>query len=386
MMKIGVVANEFFDRRLGRMGGFGWAARQVARCFNADPSLGDRVVLLTNDPHVLAYRSEALVHGARLLHIRPNRPEDLFRLESEQISLLLFIDYRPNYRFFAEALPHTPLIVWVRDPRTPEDMAKIGSLRLPDAPDTPPKGIMAVNCTSLGAVVQASRERGRPVLFASPAPHLITRIPGTYRVALDELHLLPNIIDIEPGEVTKSTHPQVVFLSRLDPIKRPWLMLELAQRFPDVEFLMLGQSHFQGQGGWMPSAVPANVHFLGHLGEAEKVRALASAWLLINTAIHEGLAISFLEALACETPILSCQDPGGVVSTFGAYVGQLDGAGLEGIPRFAEALGRLLRDHETRQQLGKEGRRWVEQTHSRTRFLEAFHAGCLRLGVSHHLA
>ncbi len=39
-IKVGIVANEFFDRRLGRMGGFGWAAAQVASCFRDEPDVG----------------------------------------------------------------------------------------------------------------------------------------------------------------------------------------------------------------------------------------------------------------------------------------------------------------------------------------------------------
>ena len=34
-MKVGIVANEFFDLSLGRMGGFGWAARQASKTLRA---------------------------------------------------------------------------------------------------------------------------------------------------------------------------------------------------------------------------------------------------------------------------------------------------------------------------------------------------------------
>jgi hypothetical protein len=39
-LKLGVISNEFFDVNVGRMGGFGWAAATVARCFGEEPQLG----------------------------------------------------------------------------------------------------------------------------------------------------------------------------------------------------------------------------------------------------------------------------------------------------------------------------------------------------------
>ena len=48
-MKLGVIADEFFDRAMGRMGGFGWAARQLSRIFNDDPSQGVDVVFLSGE-------------------------------------------------------------------------------------------------------------------------------------------------------------------------------------------------------------------------------------------------------------------------------------------------------------------------------------------------
>ena len=48
-IKLGVIADEFFEPAMGRMGGFGWAARQVSRIFNDDPSQGVDVVFLSGE-------------------------------------------------------------------------------------------------------------------------------------------------------------------------------------------------------------------------------------------------------------------------------------------------------------------------------------------------
>jgi glycosyltransferase involved in cell wall biosynthesis len=383
-IKVGVIANEFFEHTLGRMGGFGWAARQVALCFNSDPTLGVDVIFLTTEPSAIVGQHETVVHGTQLLFSKQEQAGYSYIIRPTDIDLLLAIDYRPNYRFLCSVLPHTPLIVWVRDPRPPEDVEKINTLRIPGAAGVRPQGIDPIDCTSLAGVVRASHRVHRPILFASPAPFLADKMAGAYGVDEAEVNFLPNIIDLNVGEVIKSESPCVVYLGRLDPIKRPWLCSELARRYPDVEFFFLGQAHFHGEGSWEPSQLPSNVRLMGHVNEAEKLCILASAWVLVNTSIHEGLPISFLEALACETPILSCQNPGGLVSRFGIYVGRWDGTGIEGIPHFAEGLHRLLCNGAMRARLGKEGRRWVTETHSRSGFLMAFNNLCTRIGVLPH--
>jgi glycosyltransferase involved in cell wall biosynthesis len=174
----------------------------------------------------------------------------------------------------------------------------------------------------------------------------------------------------------------VIFLGRLDPIKRPWLFMELARRFPAVEFLMLGKSHFQGPGSWPIKDLPANVKLLGHVDGELKHQLLSSAWLLVNTSIHEALANSFLEALACETPLLSCNNREGIASRFGIYTGRWPGDGMSGLSAFAHGLERLIEDTERRTRLGQAGRQWVEQTHNGTTFLSAFDKLCERAGMN----
>ena len=48
-IKLGLVTDEFFDAQLGRLGGFGWAARQLGRIFNEDPSLGVELVYVAGE-------------------------------------------------------------------------------------------------------------------------------------------------------------------------------------------------------------------------------------------------------------------------------------------------------------------------------------------------
>jgi glycosyltransferase involved in cell wall biosynthesis len=379
-IKLGIVANEFFDRDVGRIGGFGWAAARVARCFGEDPALGVDVVFLPGEVNAADRGAERIVHGTRLLGVGA-ASEYAKRVRRERLDLLLLIDFRPGYRIAIWARPRTPVILWARDPRPPEDVARVSTLEIPGAPGIQPQGVSPLDCTSFARVVRRAWWWRRRVLVATTTPYLHAKVPGTYGVKPRDVFTLPNIIDVQPGPVRKSASPTVVFLGRLDPYKRPWIAVELARRFPEVTFLVLGQSHVRGAGAWSPIDLPQNVRLLGHTEGAEKEAALSAAWMLVNTSIHEGLAVSFLEALAWKTPILSCQDPEGVASRFGVYVGRWDGTGLQGLPAFAHGLRRLLDNTALRERLGDEGRQWVAATHTRSRFLEAFAELCRRTGL-----
>jgi len=199
---------------------------------------------------------------------------------------------------------------------------------------------------------------------------------------IPEFSFLPNPVDLPGGAMTKASDPRVAFLARLDPYKRPWLCVELARRFPDVEFLLAGHAHYRGEGAWEPTDLPSNVRMLGHVDGPDKVALLRSAWVLVNTSIHEGLAVSMLEALACETPLLSCVDPGGLVSRFGVFAGRFDGNGLDALPSLQAGLGRLLGQASLRARLGSEGRQWVAQTHNPQTFLRAFRLLCTQARTS----
>jgi glycosyltransferase involved in cell wall biosynthesis len=370
--KLGIVANEFFDPALGRMGGFGWLAKESARILREDARQRVEPFYLTGELRGPSGVRETRSNGVPLIYSQTDWGEYLKAIRAHKIDHLLTIDYRPDYDYALAALPQAPVVIWVQDPRPPEDIRKIDSLRIPNTCPTRPEGIQAIDCRPLQEVLRRAGASGRKVIFASPAPQLIEKMEGTYGVTPSHLAFLPYGTDVDVNPIRKSPRPRVIFLGRLDPIKRPWVFLEVARSFPDAEFLVMGQSHFKGGGAWSPDDVPGNVRFLGHVDGAGKRHLLSSAWALLNTSIHEALPVSFLEALQFEVPVISCQNPEGIASRFGAYVGRWDGTGLDSVPAFVESLGRILGDARLRKRLGREGRRWVRENHGRDKFLSAF--------------
>lgn len=353
------------------MGGFGWAVRQVSEMFRARPELGVDPVILMGQRRPKNRRAPSAVHGSEIVWMDRHLWRWARQVREARIDLLLSIDYRANYRAFFALLPRTPILLWVRDPWDEGDREIIRQLRIPGQEGLP-QGVRPHATQTLAPLERMSRMLGRPLQLAVTTPALAAKIPGSYGVPAEGVAVMPNIIWPREGAPVKAERPVVAFLARLDPYKRPWLAMEVARRFPDVEFVVMGQGHFQGPGSWQPTDVPGNVRLLGHVDEAVKRPELERAWVLLNTSIHEGLAVSFLEALAQETPIVSSVNTEGLAGRFGRAVARYPGDGMDGVGEFAGALRELLERREERERLGREGRTWLEETHSPGAFLEAF--------------
>ncbi len=375
-LKVGILTNEVFDVTRGRIGGFGWAACAAAQQFQTRPELGVEPVLLTGELRDDG-RGEARVHDTRLVLKPRSALLHAARLRAERLDLLLTIDWRRGYRLHALALPRTPLAVWVRDPRTPDDVLRIAGIRVPGAPGEIPAGVRSADARSLSGVARLAPWLRRPFALVTPEPALAAKVPGAYGLRGAAVALLPNPIALLRGAPAKSPRPTVVFVGRLDPVKRPWLVFELARRLPDVTFQVLGRPHLR----WRPPPAPPNLELLGHLDGDDKAARLAGAWVLVNTSPHEGLAVSFLEALAAETPLAAFVDTGGVVSRFGLCAGPSEGAGTAELPALEAVLRRLLDDESLRVGLGRSGRAWVEAVHGPDPFAAGFVALRRRLGL-----
>ena len=76
--------------------------------------------------------------------------------------------------------------------------------------------------------------------------------------------------------------------------------------------------------------------------------------------------MSFLEAFSYGKPVISCQDPDGLVSRFGYYAGELlgDGHDEKGLEIFSKKAEEFLNDKIGRLEKGRLARSYVEQNHS----------------------
>jgi len=166
---------------------------------------------------------------------------------------------------------------------------------------------------------------------------------------------LPNPVEVPRRRMRKADSPTVCFLARWDAQKRVEIFFGLAKEFPDVEFIAMGRSHDPATDARLrkkTEGIP-NLTCTGFVSEEEKSQILERSWALVNTSVREALPISFLEALAHETPILSGEDPDSLTSAHGRHIADGDYAG---------GLKALLGDEGWRER-GRLGRRYVEEVH-----------------------
>jgi len=375
-IKVGIVANEFMNPDLGRLGGFGWAASQAARVFNTQSNGQFQAVFLSGELNK-SNCPETESDGIRLILNSGIWYRDIFSLWREKIDILLTIDYRTSYNAVINALPGKPVVLWSRDPKTADDYYKINTLRIPGSDGVKPAGIPTIKAELISRYVKGNLLLRRKVFLANKMKHISLKNMDTYGLPESTLVLPnPDIVDYKKNSARPSTRPRVVYLGRFDPIKRPWIFIELARKFPDVEFVMMGRNNFEGDGGWRPDTIPDNVVLTGHLGGDSKYEMLSSAWVLVNTSIHEESPVSVFEALAFETPVISYEDWGGIVENYGVTIGQRPGTGMEGLPQLTDALQLLVTNHDLRKKLGANGKEYVMRVHNDQNFLDAFRLIC----------
>lgn len=168
-------------------------------------------------------------------------------------------------------------------------------------------------------------------------------------------HFLPNPVPIPRDKIIKNERPTVSFLARWDPQKRVEIFFELARKYPNINFIAMGQSHHPETDSQLrkKSQKIENLWCPGFVSEGEKSLILAKSWALLNTSIREALPVSFLEALAHKTPIISQENPGGLTEKFGFHVHD---------ERYEEGLEWLMERKEWKRK-GEEGRRHVEEVY-----------------------
>ena len=201
-------------------------------------------------------------------------------------------------------------------------------------------------------------------LIGVQAKLLIPKVLSTYNLqALPTF--LPNFIDVPSDNIKKSERPSVVWLARLDLIKRPELCFELAKETPDVDFFVLGASHDEARDAWLRQKYQGieNLYLLGFQSGDVKEQILRESWILINTSIYECLPVSFLEACAHKCAVLSTQNPDDFAKNFGAWSEPT-------IKSLKENLEWLLNNEKWRV-LGEKGYRYVKENHSTDKGVEA---------------
>jgi glycosyltransferase involved in cell wall biosynthesis len=152
--------------------------------------------------------------------------------------------------------------------------------------------------------------------------------------------------------------PYLLYAGRIDAGKGCAEMLDLYGRYRRdcrgaAQLLLIGKLA-------MPMPRVPGVRYLGYLGEAEKVAAMAGAKAILCPSRYESLSIVLLEGLAVGTPgLVSARSPVLKDHVLRSRGGLHYGDGDE----FVEALDLLVREEDLRLALGENGRRYVRENY-----------------------
>jgi glycosyltransferase involved in cell wall biosynthesis len=328
----------------GKIGGFGTMAKSLAivlvqngyEVIVATPRRkGQEQVTQTNGFTVLGLTMAELVNPRTYARIRA----DLYHSQS------------PNLMSAAAKLGNGDAkhVITCRDPRTLRDWM----IEIRDATWRRKIRNVALMLFEEGPLVSWAIRRADCVAYA--ARFLEQKINTMYRPRVP-LTFLPNIESVPSSLAKKSGTPTVCFVGRFDRRKRPELYIDLAGRFPEVTFLMVGRAEdAKWQRELEEMAFPIrNLKLLGYIDkfdDDEFYDVYESSWVFVNTASREAHPLTFFEAAGRGCAILSFVNPDHFASEFGYWAENED---------FERGL-RYLLDNDKWRQHGEKGYKYVKQ-------------------------
>ena len=319
-MRICLLSMEIFA--WGKHGGYGRATRVIGR-----ELVRRGIEVFAMVPLRGSQRPVELLDGIQVLGFSPRAPWQAARL-IQQTNADIYHSQEPSFiTYLAQrAMPDRKHLVTLRDTHEWSDW--LAELRHPSLN----RGqVLANKLFEDNPLVQRAVRRANRVYCA--AEFLRTKAQRKYRLTSTP-EFLPTPVSVPP-DVRKAERPTVCYLARWDRRKRPELFLALARHFPHIRFIAFGTSRdaeyerdLRMRYGGLP-----NLEMPGHVDQFASggvITALNESWILVNTAVREGLPNAFLEAAAHGCAILSAVDPDGFASRFGTKVeGDDFAAGLE---------------------------------------------------------
>jgi glycosyltransferase involved in cell wall biosynthesis len=207
----------------------------------------------------------------------------------------------------------------------------------------------------------------RPVLRAAQAVFYLTKMERNHlRQVAGDLNLLPlaNGVPFAEDRPAEPGSPEVLFLARLAPRKRPVTFVEAAEllgrRFPEAHFTVVGPD--EGEGSAVSAAIDraraagVPVTWEGALAPEETLDRMRKASVYVLPSVDEPYGMTVVEALSVARPVVvthSCGLADFVTEHDAGRVSDLSVAGL------AEAIAALLQDPTEAVAMGRRGQQAV---------------------------
>jgi glycosyltransferase involved in cell wall biosynthesis len=192
----------------------------------------------------------------------------------------------------------------------------------------------------------------------------------------DATRLIRNGVDLEhftARPIRDSPNPRtVLFVGRLAAVKRPALLVDVAREWIKLRanyklrFLVAGDGPESGR--LLESVRRAKLETMFDLqGMVDDIRPLLEeSDIVVVPSRSEGIPLIVLEAFASQRPVV-CSRVGAVDEVVDRETGVLVEMGAAEARRFAVAIHSLLENPHQRDEMGKAGRRRVEELYDRAR-------------------
>lgn len=364
--KIALLINEYFGALGTGFGGYGFLARRLVAKYLNNNDIQVDVLLKTTSRNFGMFVRKHNVDGVNVYEIPKKEWFAKRWLKNQDYDAYLSIETTFDLPVMVEPDKKKKLIFWIQDPRPLSDWDEINTVKLFPEP-------CYYDQAAYDRVHQLYKDNR--IKFVSQGYFLNDKAKELYRLDNDvEITYLPNPIEIdEQFDVTSYTKKDmIIFLGRIESVKRGWLFCEIAKQCPEYDFYMLGQTFYDAERNSeiinQYKDVP-NLHFAGHVDGDLKNQYLKDAKILINTSIHEALPISFLEALSYGTLLVSNQNPENLTAKFGIDVGTVLGDGFESVELYVNAVRDIMQNDENRNKLALEAVEYIKQVHNMSRFI-----------------
>lgn len=362
-IKVALVIDEYFGGMGTPFGGYGLLARNYVARYLPNERISVEVLLAKNSNKWAFCAKKEKIDGVKVI-IPPGKKFVYNWMKKNNYDLYLTIELTHDLLKYERR--RKPIIHWIQDPRPWEEWREINTVKLFPEP-----------CywnSELYDIVNRNYYNGS-LKFISQAHFMNEKAKMLYRLPDDtEINYLPNPIDIDytfnPKTYEKKNH--IIFVGRIESVKRGWIFCEIAKQMPQYEFFLLGKTtrdieRNKASLSSYSEGIP-NLHFTGHVEGETKNQYIKDAKILVNTSIHEGLPITFLEAMSYGTLLVSCRNPDELTSKFGEFIGTVLGDGFDAVPKFVTAIESLMKDEERRLKLSCEAVSYVRDIHSVSQF------------------
>jgi len=164
------------------------------------------------------------------------------------------------------------------------------------------------------------------------------------------------------GTPDKHTPALILWVATIRPPKQAELFLELAKAIPEAKFQMiggpaLGEERYFALIQEAAHSIP-NLDFLGFIPQYKIGAYFAKAGIFVNTSIMEGFPNTFLEAWSAYAPVVSLNsDPDEIICRYEL------GCHSKNFNQMVDDVRMLLKNQGLKDEMGRNGRRYVEEQH-----------------------